>query len=167
MNNETEKDVVGYEGLYKINSNGVVFNIKNKEIMPHFVNRYKRVSLHKNNRMRSYLVHRLVAIAFLDNVIGKTHVNHKNLNRSDNRLENLEWCTAKENTEHAANNGVALGRSKGKNGKIYLKIRDMLAEGMRIMDIKNALGTTYQTVSNIKYGVSHKYLNVKQEIDCS
>lgn len=54
---------------------------------------------------RTYSVHRLVANAFIPNPQGKPQVNHKNFDRSDNRVENLEWCTDGENTIHSMNSG--------------------------------------------------------------
>jgi hypothetical protein len=159
---ENVKDVLGYEGIYKISNCGTVFNYLDKPIKYHIVNGYKRVTLIKNKCRKSFLIHRIVAMAFLPNPKRKKSVNHLNSIRSDNRAENLAWCTAKENTAHAISKGVIIGRQANNGNKdFYIKIKRMLISGQRIVDIKNKLNTTYQTVSNIKYGISHKYLSIK------
>lgn len=60
---------------------------------------YYTVILSGNNKL-SYLVHRLIAYAFIPNPCNYTEINHKNGNRADNRIENLEWCTHKQNIQH-------------------------------------------------------------------
>ena len=75
-------------------------------------NGYLTVDLSKENKVKTISVHRLVAEAFLDKVYGKEYINHINCNKSDNRAENLEWCTAKENSEHARKNGLYCNPNK-------------------------------------------------------
>lgn len=71
------------------------------------VNAYLNVHLSKNSRSRPMRVHRLVAMAFLGPAPeGKPQVNHKNGNKTDNRPENLEWCSAKEDAEHRVRMGL-------------------------------------------------------------
>ena len=66
---------------------------------------YKRVKLTQNGKRKSFLIHRLVALAYIPNTYNKPIVNHINSNRTDNRVENLEWVTHKENSQHASRNG--------------------------------------------------------------
>lgn len=73
---------------------------------------YMRVGLKSNNKSRDYLVHRLVAQTFIPNPKNKRYVNHKNGNKEDNRVDNLEWCTHKENMQHAVRTGLSKGRRK-------------------------------------------------------
>lgn len=62
---------------------------------------YLRIGLYKNNVCKIHFVHRLVAKEFLQRIVGKHWVNHKNGIKSDNRVDNLEWCTMEENMTHA------------------------------------------------------------------
>jgi hypothetical protein len=66
---------------------------------------YVKVKFTWNNIKYSRRVHRLIAQTFLENPENKPEVNHKNLNKQDNRVENLQWATKKENAEHAGKNG--------------------------------------------------------------
>ena len=121
---EIWKDIKDYEDCYEVSNMGRVrrkpgyvnTGIKNNDkkfIKSHVLkanlkrNGYLAVDLSKNHKVKTISVHRLVAIAFIENDNPeKTYVNHKNCNKQDNRVENLEWCTAKENSEHANRNNL-------------------------------------------------------------
>lgn len=121
---EIWRDIVGYEGLYKISSCGRVksFHNKSEKILAVHINKfnYSRILLSKNGNSKTYLVHRLVAIAFIPNPDNKPEVNHKNGNKSDNRVENLEWVTCSENTRHAFVTGLAKALRGTNNGATKL-----------------------------------------------
>lgn len=70
---------------------------------------YKFVGLIINGKQKRMRVHRMVALAFIDNPDNKPYVNHINGNRSDNNVENLEWVTPSENTQHAVDTGLFKG----------------------------------------------------------
>lgn len=156
-----EKDIQGFEGLYKVTDLGTVISSKTgQKIFQATHMGYKRVSLYKDGKEFRIFVHRIVATSFIENLDNKRCVNHKDLDRINNKLSNLEWCTHKENTHHAIGMGVKIGRGGGIVGVIDKEtaknIKSLLKDGLRIIDIKRKLNVTYQTVSNIKYGVSHK-----------
>lgn len=117
---EVWKDIPGYEGIYEVSDKGKVRSSKDKttksvlhgerkwkqRVLKQKIDKkgYKRVTLWKNKVGKDFLVHRLVAMAFLEKPDGKDLINHIDGNPSNNYLENLEWCTSKENVNHAFQN---------------------------------------------------------------
>lgn len=99
--------VPGYEGLYLVSNMGRVMSAPKRTHYGHFMalsekkTGYVHVCLSRDGEKRSVSVHRLVASAFLPNPASKPEVNHINGDRSDNRVENLEWATRSENEIHA------------------------------------------------------------------
>ena len=100
---EIWKDIQGYEGLYQVSNYGNIKNIKTGKIKKAEKTQrgYLRVLLsngrHKQKHKR---IHRIVAETFISNSNGLSDVNHINGNKLDNRADNLEWCTKKENVRH-------------------------------------------------------------------
>lgn len=103
---ETWKDVSGYEGLYRISNSGKVYSCRrNKEMRPADSNGYFIVCLCKNSNYKVKSVHRLVAEAFIPNTNNFNVVNHIDGNKKNNRVDNLEWCTQKQNVRHCISMG--------------------------------------------------------------
>ena len=100
--NEIWKDVAGYDGLYQVSSFGNVKNIKTGRILRPCVHRtgYISAMLYKNGKPKRHNIHRLVAIAFIENEHNYPCVNHIDENKANNCIENLEWCTADYNMKH-------------------------------------------------------------------
>lgn len=115
---EIWKDIPEYEGLYQISNLGRVKSLKRKIIRQH--NRvlplkekilkeqnmkgYKFIRLSKNNITKQYFIHRLVAINFIKNPFNYNEINHKDENKSNNKFNNLEWCSHKYNINYGTGN---------------------------------------------------------------
>ena len=96
-------DIEGYEGLYAIEDDGRVWSYKRSIYMkPASVGGYRQVILRKDGEAKHHYIHRLVAQAFIPNPDNLPQVNHKNEQKDDNRLENLEWCDAKYNMNYGS-----------------------------------------------------------------
>ena len=142
MKNKIWKDIPNYEGLYQVSNFGEVkslpkirniFNThyfsKEKILKPALNDSgYKIVVLAKNKKVKTLRVHRLVALAFIDNFENKPQVNHKDGNKLNNNVENLEWCTNSENEKHAYKLGLKkINNGCFKKGHKYLRRRNNAA----------------------------------------
>ncbi len=158
---EIWKDVVGYEGIYEVSSYGRVRTHKNKTTwnkrygIAHWEQRYLknknpkgrdvRVSLWKNGTHKDFLVHRLVAQAFITMIYGKQDINHIDGDPKNNNVENLEWCNHKENNNHAFDNNLI------KTG-VKIKLIDQKGSEYKFRSF---------TKANEFIGRNHDYINQK------
>ncbi len=123
---EVWKNIKGYENLYQVSNLGRIKSLArysayrnskrfiNEKIMKlhKSYNGYLRVELCKNNITKKYLVHRLVAYAFLNEHDNNLEINHKDGNKQNNKIENLEWVSRSENEKHAYKIGLAKNTEK-------------------------------------------------------
>lgn len=151
--NEVWKDIEGYEGIYQVGSNGNVISLnynstKNKKNLKKVINNhgYYRLCLF-GNKIKQVVVHRLVAQAFIPNPNNLSDVNHINGIKTDNRVENLEWCTRAENIKHAVSK--KLHNYGEKHGMAVLTEKKVL----QIRKIYS-LGLKSQRKLAFEYGVS-------------
>ena len=124
---EIWKDISGYEGLYQVSNCGRVKSLnynhtKTGKVLceKHHKSNYVTVVLCKNGVNKNKSIHTLVATAFIENPNNYPCVNHIDGNKRNNNVSNLEWCTHKQNIEHAIKTGLAnhfgmLGRTGVKN----------------------------------------------------
>ena len=101
-------DIQGYEGLYKVNKSGAILSVRSGKLLTASKNKqgYINVVLSKDGKSITYKVHRLVALAFISNPNNYPYVNHKDEDKTNNNVENLEWCTPKYNLNY----GTAIKR---------------------------------------------------------
>lgn len=130
------KKIKNYEDNYEIDDLGNIYSlprngtIKEKKIISSKINKYgyKQCHLMKNNKMKTFLVHRLVAQAFIPNPNKLPQVNHKDGNKSNNCVNNLEWVSVSSNTKHAFDNNLggfrdsALRNLEKMNSNKYKKV---------------------------------------------
>lgn len=150
---EEWKDIEGYEGLYQVSNMGRVKSIKiyvsrkrkdthriKEIILRTWLNRgYVYLKLSKNSILKSLKVHRLVAEAFIQNPMNFPDVNHKDENKENNNVSNLEWCTKLYNQKY----GTAMQRSKE---TIRLNGRSVLAYNQNGVLVKR-----YQCTKDLEY----------------
>ena len=111
------KDIVGYENEYQINQFGEIRTLKDSPKLKKYDvlkpqiskrNGYVYQMLYKNGKEKLLRVHRLVAMAFLPNPNNLPQVNHKDGNKQNNSVDNLEWCEQSYNMKHAYKNGLQI-----------------------------------------------------------
>lgn len=108
--NELWRPIKGYDGDYLVSNFGRVksFKYKNPKILKPGIDKdgYYKITLCKNNYLKTHKAHRLVGKAFIPNPENKAEINHKNGRKNDNNVANLEWVTPKENSQHAWQTGL-------------------------------------------------------------
>lgn len=164
---ETWKDVIGYENCYQVSDSGKVRS-KNREVSHSSgngkvvrkgkylkfstkSNGYVEVGLRFEGNTRYFMVHRLVAINFIENPLNLPCVNHKDGNKENNFMINLEWVTYKQNMIHARETGLI--NDYGENSK-NSKISDF-----EFIEITQNKQLTVKELA-LKYRLSERYVRV-------
>lgn len=162
VTSEVWKPVVGYEGIYEVSNmgclrrlshyvrsknNGFAF-IKQMEIKPTLSGcGYLRVGLARNGEKKLRSVHRLVAEAFISNPLNLPQVNHKDENKENNSVGNLEWCDAKYNTNYGTHNQRVSLNGKNKGGRAVIATNPISGETLYFVTISDAGRYGYKVCS--------------------
>ena len=159
---EIWKDIEGYEGLYQVSNKGRIKSLNridsrgrkvNEKILSSKPNNkgYLRVHLYKNGKRKPFSVHRLVAIAFIPNPNNLLEVNHKDENKENNTVDNLEWCNRKYNTNYGSRNERASVSNKGKKHKKHKKYKKPKFKKQILCIETGEIFDTSQDVINIMF----------------
>lgn len=160
---EVFKTIKGFE-RYSVSNQGRVINSETGKVLSQrkASNGYLRVNLRKGNikyeKPHVASVHRLVAEAFLERIPGKDYVNHKDLNKENNNVKNLEWCTAKENSQHVYLNdadyrkkckaNLKVSHERAKQKIAVYKNGALVGEFLGKKEVSDFLGIDEKTVYN-------------------
>ena len=160
-----QKNIIGFE-KYKVTDRGDIIGTNNKILSKSKNNDgYYYVTLCKDGKNKRKTIHRLVAIHFVENTHNKPIVNHKDGNKKNNHWTNLEWCTQKENMQHAKNVlGIDFGKGKEKvigelNGRSKLNkiqvdmIKCLNKNGFSRKDISESFNISRSHVRKIILGI--------------
>ena len=152
------KDILEFDGFYKVNEIGEVFKLTTKGLkkMKNQIDKdgYEVLNFNFGGKIFGRKVHRLVAIQYIPNPLNKRCVNHIDGIKTNNKVENLEWCTHSENMIHATNLGLA--KNKGElnpNAKLKNTQRDdiirLRKEGKKLKEIAEIYSISFQHVSDL------------------
>ena len=144
--------IKGFEGLYGITEDGKVWSFYTNKFIKHSMlnTGYPMVTLWDGKKSHGRTLHRLVATAYLPNPQRKPHVNHKDSDRTNPRLDNLEWCTRSENMKH----GIASGNFDGK----------LARKGTQNGNSSISSETVTAIVKGRKNGATLKQLSIKHKV---
>lgn len=168
------KEIPGYPG-YIVNKEGVVkrlpytkygrnihgpfsFEVPERELSQ-VKAEYFQVEVHVGGRRRTAKVHRLIALAFIPNPYDLPQVNHKDGNKYNNSLSNLEWSSAKENVDHSYQLGLACNKGERHPRKILSlkqveEIKTKRDRGALLKDLGEEYGVSLSTIGKITTGVN-------------
>lgn len=148
-NNEIWKDIPNYEGMYQASNLGQIRSLRRNGTLGRILkgeiddSGYIKVALSKNNKIKKYKIHRLVAQTFIPNLNDLPQINHKDGNKKNNCINNLEWCTASYNTRHSYINN--LNKTKGKKIIVINKLnnKEIYYRSMRDASLKMGYNKGY------------------------
>lgn len=150
---------------YEVSIDGTVRNRTSGKILSQYLNDrgYYMVTLQENYKSRPCRVHRLIALGYMPNPENKPHINHKDGVKTNNNLDNLEWCTNPENISHAFRTGL-YNNTGSHNGMAKLtdeKVREikvLLNSGMVQHKIADIYGVSRSCILSIKLNSRWKHV---------
>ena len=161
---EIWKDIPDYEGLYQASNLGNIKSLKKNIILRQNGDNYgyMQVILYNGETRKTGKVHRLVGKAFIENPENKPQINHKDGNKKNNHVSNLEWLTNRENKKHAINTGLTVMSPKTREAQIASIGKVILdtATGIYYEKVKDAASIYGVNPSTIRRWISTGYNNL-------
>ena len=169
---EVYKQIIGYEGLYEVSNLGNVKSLSNdktrkEKLLSSGIDKdgYLQVGLYKNGKQKRYFIHRLVAQAFLPNPFNLPEVNHKDEDKSNNNVDNLEWCDRKYNVNYGTRTEKVVEKMSKQVAQYDLS-GNLIAIWKSVSEIERQLGFVCGNISKCclgkgktSYGYIWKYIN--------
>lgn len=156
---EIWREIKEYNGRYYVSTYGRLKSLYKgvRIIRPGNTNGYLSVGLYNNTIRKTHTIHRLVGIYFIPNPDNLPQINHKDFNRSNNHVDNLEWCTNKHNVNHSVSAGRMfrgeLNQSRGKLKEHQIReIRLLINDGVKAGEIADKYKVATRTIRAIKKG---------------
>ena len=171
------KNIKNYEGLYQVSDDGQVKSLKNNKSKKEKILKpsktrggYLRVVLCKEGKTKAYLVHRLVADAFISNPDNLPQINHKDENKTNNIVSNLEYCTSKYNINFGSRTKKAVKKTTGvlntKSSKIVKQFDlqgNLIEEYPSISEVERKFGYSQGNISSVCSGRHKTAYNFRWE----
>ena len=159
--------IKGFEGLYEVSNVGLVRSVRTGKILKNCLDKdgYCRVGLHKDGVQKNVFVHRLVAYAFIPNPNGLPEINHINECKTDNRIDNLEWCTREYNNNYGTRNERA-AKAQSKTVEQLDENGNVLATYLGTNQVERVLGFFNNSISQAcrkgvkRYGYYWRYKTI-------
>jgi hypothetical protein len=168
--NETWASIKNYEGFYKVSNYTTIISLARNGHPDRLITPtlspigYYIVGLSKNNESNSFYLHRILATTFLQNPDDLPCVNHKDGNKLNNTLMNLEWCTFKRNSQHAIENGL-MKMSGEDNHSAILKeyeVLEIFYSSLKTNELTRLYNVAPVTISQIRTGRNWSFLTGKK-----
>lgn len=162
MKNMTE---IGFDE-YCVTAEGAIYSLKSKKFLnlQYNDNGYVVVTLRVDGKTKTVRVHRLVALMYLKNTFFEgAHVNHKDGDKTNNCVENLEWVTREQNMRHAYDNDLVISKTKKISDDIIHTVCQALEQGARVVDVSKMFSLDRELVDRIYRGSTFKHISYEYD----